>query len=1400
MNQPWPGVRPTRWHLLLATAVAYAGASWLTQIYFSNGGRPTIFYLASGIGLAAVLLGGGRFAGAVLLGAFAANIAAEKGIGLALGSAIGSAAAAFTGAWLIRRKPTFDLTLPSLSHVTRMLLLGGAFSSCIGAAVGTTALWFDDKVTIDVFVSNLIDWWMGDTLGVILLTPLILVWWPVASTRSLLPTPQRWAETVLVYGCTALAAGFIFLQWGMETLPMAIRLELSEVAYGYWIFLFVTWAAVRLGRRGTTPVLLLVAVMGAAGILQGKGYFITAVSLTNMAGFWFFTVVLSIVGLTLATYISKSRRIAEALEQSQSSLNKELKNVLTALDQHAIVATTDVQGRITGVNDRFCEISGFSRQELLGQDHRVLNSGAHPTEFFRNLYRTIGSGKTWHGEICNRAKDGHLYWLRTTITPALGDDGKPTSYVAIRADITERKQVEQKLRVSEERLQVATRSGGIGIWEWDLQTNQLIWDDVMLGLYGLKREDFSGAIDAWQCGVHADDLEAELAHLQDAILAVKPFASEFRVVHGDSSVWHLKTSADIVRSADGRALRMVGVCWDISAHKKQEHELTTYRDHLQALVQEKTTGLQSSMEATQRAMRALEQQKFVLDQHAVVTICGVDGLITYGNDRFAELSGYRPDEFLGQDHRIVNSGCHPKGFFKSMYDTINQGQVWHAEVCNRARDGHLYWVDSTVVAFMGEDGTPREYIAVRTDITQRKQIEEAANAANQAKSDFLANMSHEIRTPMNGVIGMVDIMQQTPLLPEQSRMLDTIHSSSVALLGILNDILDFSKIEAGKLELEPIPTHLRDLVEGVTQLLLNIAARKDAQIALFVDPQLPDWMLVDPTRLRQILFNLLGNALKFIDDGDGLAQLHVHLLQRPDGLESVQFRVTDNGIGMSEEVVAKLFQPFTQADASTARKFGGSGLGLSITQRLVEMLQGRIQVHSVPGVGSQFTVDVPLLHAQAPAGRDLPQDPGLTGVQVLTVANTTACSTLLQVYLGAAGAQVTVVSDPASALAMLQDLPAHTVVVLDVPGALGAAAASELVVQWPDAQRVVQLMRRGRTNASVELKAGEVLTLPLFYSDLIRAAARASGRWEAVPDPSPLDNRARVDMATVFGGDAALRSSQKILLAEDNETNRDVMREQLRLLGYSVEMAEDGALALAKWRNGRYALLLTDCHMPNMDGFELTEAIRREEPVGQRLPIIAITANAMQGEAQRCRARGMDDYLAKPLRLQELGPMLAKWMPRSLQDAQGGSALDSAPKPQSEPQESVAPAQSLDTVHWNPGALTALVGDSPALHRRLLVKFLQLALRQVDALEVACRDEDLSAVAQITHALKSAARSVGASLLGQWCDTMESAARRGDGVACSAAQLQVGAEFEAAAAAIRAHLAHVQPPLPEDVP
>jgi PAS domain S-box-containing protein len=380
-------------------------------------------------------------------------------------------------------------------------------------------------------------------------------------------------------------------------------------------------------------------------------------------------------------------------------------------------------------------------------------------------------------------------------------------------------------------------------------------------------------------------------------------------------------------------------------------------------------------EAHQAELQALHtdlaNQKFALDQHAIVSITDLNGIITYANDRFCEIAGYHRDEILGSSHRLIRSGHHPASFFADLWSTIQSGRVWRGEIMNRKKNGDHYWVSATLVPLTDANGKPLQYIAIRTDITQRKEAEReleraksAAEAASQAKSDFLANMSHEIRTPMNGIIGMTELALDTDLDPIQRDYLNTVRNSAADLLVILNAILDFSKIEAGKLQLETIPF---DLPLTITEALKSLGVRaekKGLRLVRNLAADLPLRVAGDPGRLRQVLNNLCDNAIKFTERGE----ITVTVIREDDagGQGRIHLAVSDTGIGIPKQKQEQIFDAFTQADASTIRIFGGTGLGLAICLRLVNLMGGRIWVDSTPGQGSVFHFTVTLKTLQEP--------------------------------------------------------------------------------------------------------------------------------------------------------------------------------------------------------------------------------------------------------------------------------------------------------------------------------------------------------------------------------------------------------------------------------------------------
>lgn len=438
---------------------------------------------------------------------------------------------------------------------------------------------------------------------------------------------------------------------------------------------------------------------------------------------------------------------------------------------------------------------------------------------------------------------------------------------------------------------------------------------------------------------------------------------------------------------------------------------------LENKVCERTEALEASIREKKRLLSEHQQLKFVLDKHAIVSITDQRGIILQANDNFFKISGYSRDELIGNDHRLLNSGHHPSGFFKNMYKTIIAGGIWHDEVCNRAKDGSLYWVDATVAAFYNDDGKPKKYIAVRTDITQRRLSEELAVQANAAKSLFLSNMSHEIRTPMNAIIGFNALSLRTEQNEKQRDYALKIRSASESLLGIINQVLDISKIEAGKIELECVPFTIEHILNELHTLEDARAADKELKIMFDIEPDiLAANFRGDPLRLKQILLNLINNAIKF--SARGIIKLSCKIKTRIGESVCLLFSVQDQGIGLSVEQISLLFKPFSQADSSTTRQYGGTGLGLSICKSLVEKLGGQIWIESEPDKGSTFLFTANLLIHE--------------GVLAAPVDETAVYAKLEQDMARLAGAHVLIVEDNLFNQQVLSELLSEHGLIVDI--------------------------------------------------------------------------------------------------------------------------------------------------------------------------------------------------------------------------------------------------------------------------------------------------------------------------------------------------------------------------------
>ncbi len=1045
-----------------------------------------------------------------------------------------------------------------------------------------------------------------------------------------------------------------------------------------------------------------------------------AAMMLRLSQSWGVGIGLALLGaLLLALTIQKVRRTAGKAQEELAAEIDERRRAEVALRNsealyHSLVETLpmcilrkDLQGRLTFVNGAYSKFIGISVAGLLGKTDYDLFPEDLAHKFRQDDQRVIQSG-TQVEDVERNEVAGKARWVQVLKTPVYDASGNIVGTQGIFWDVSDRKQTEADLHQERYLLQTLMSNLPDSIYFKDTQSRFLRASKGVAEKFGITDPAIvRGKTDRDYFSLEFAKKTAE--DEQRLMLSNKPLIGiEERETWPDGrQTWVITTKLPL-RDSTGKTVGTFGISRDITEQKLAEK------------------ALQES-EARKRAV-------FEAALDAIITL-DEGGRIIEWNPAAEKIFGYKLREVSGRE---MNELLFPPEYRAFALEQQNSGSSYTTLMNNRTETTAIRKSGEEFVAEMSIRTIPLDGAVLFTvylrDVTRRKQAEleilaakEAAESANRAKSDFLANMSHEIRTPMNAVIGMTELVLDSSLTPLQREYLEIVRESGESLLGIINDVLDFSKIEAGKLSLDDVVFDLRERLGDAMRALAVRAHGKGLEVIFDVKPDVPSFLQGDPGRLRQVIMNLAGNAVKFTERGEIVVNVEKLSESDEDGVE-LQFSVSDTGIGISPSEQSRVFEAFEQADSSTTRRYGGTGLGLAICSRLVELMGGRIWLESRPGQGSTFFFTAFFMHGDG-EGIDTRSvhKSSLVGLKVLVVDDNATNRRILQEMLHNWRMHPTLAAGASDGIAAMRTARAagnsFDLVLTDsnMPDVDGFTFATQVKEDAELGSAVVMMLTSGNRPEDVsrceQLGIAAYLMKPIKQSELFDAIAAAIGATTAESDtpgapPPQIPAGARV---------------LKILLAEDSLVNQKLALGLLGKYGHKITVANNGKEALAALETQKFDLVLMDVQMPEMDGLEAAATIRRrEERTGQHIPIIAMTAHAMKGDRERCLEAGMDEYVTKPVRVSELFAAIDKCLDsHAVEDA--GSVLDDD-----------TPPNEVDWTHARES-----VNNDEELLRAVVEAFLEEAPRICIQLNQALLKGDAKVVQRAAHTLKGSLRVFG---------------------------------------------------------
>jgi PAS domain S-box-containing protein len=1038
-----------------------------------------------------------------------------------------------------------------------------------------------------------------------------------------------------------------------------------------------------------------------------------------------------------------AERTAE-LKEKQDAIRKQkdfIETVINSIPDSISIIEID-SGRIIDANQTFLADVGLPRNQVIGQlCHELTHSLSEmcaPPHHQCPMLKTKETGGTCTVEHIHKGADGQDVIVEVSTFPIKDENGRFSQVVHVAHDITERKQAEDAIKNSEQRLAqifdflpdptfVVDNGGAVITWNQAMEKLTGVKAEDMVGksnfeyalpFYGERRPILIDLVKSWD----ADYEKKYLSVTKDG----ENLVSESYHPNLGGKELYLHATAGLIYDATGEVTGAIESLRDVTEKKKADD-----------IIRESEERLSNILKTTNEGFWLIDTEDITLDVN--------DAMCEILHRQREEVVGHSINEFLDDKNIKV---------VREQEKIRDEGQKGLYEISISRPDGTIVPCLVNAAPLLDADGNKIGSFGMFTDITERKHMEDElidakhiADEANKAKSDFLANMSHEIRTPMNAVIGMTHLALKTDLTTKQKDYLNKIQSSANSLLGIINDILDFSKIEAGKLDMESVDFNMDDVLDNLGNLVSVKAQEKEDLEVLFSTAQdVPRFLVGDPLRLGQILINLANNAVKFTDSGEIVVS--TQLVKKDKDRVTLQFSVSDTGIGLTEEQINNLFQSFSQADSSTTRKYGGTGLGLAISKKLANMMDGEIWVESEPGQGSTFSFSAVFGLGREDVKKRFAPAPNLRGLKVLVVDDNPTSRDILRDMLESLSFEVHLAASGQEGIAEIekadQDKP-FGMVIMDwkMPG-IDGIEASKRIKENPKLKHVPHIVMVTAYGREEVMKKAEKIGLdgfllkPVSPSVLFDTLIQALG--EEVPDTLRIaQDHEEAEALTLIKG-------AKILLVEDNEINQQVAKEILESADLAVSLADDGQQALEAVKSNTYDVVLMDIQMPVMDGYTATQEIRNLKSEIRNVPIIAMTAHAMAGDEEKSMAAGMNGHVTKPIDPDQLFSTLQKWIqPREKRAPMRKADVSDAKAAKSETTPESGLPDALPGFDLAEG-LKRLQGNQK-LYRRLLADFGANYSQVAAEIHAALDKKDVKLAHSLVHNLKGLAGNLAATAL-----------------------------------------------------